>query len=164
MLRDWGQSRRYFHDVRGFNYRMEGLQAAILLVKLRHLESWTEARRFNATLYREALARADIVLPAQILYSRHVYHIFAIRTSARDEMVRTLTDAGVQVGIHYPIPVHLQKAYAEGKYREGDYPVAEEIAKNVLSLPIFPEMTRRQIDTVAAIIVALRAHSESVRQ
>jgi dTDP-4-amino-4,6-dideoxygalactose transaminase len=164
MLRDWGQSRRYFHDMRGFNYRMEGLQAAILLVKLRHLENWTEARRSNARMYREALANADIELPTEMPYSRHVFHIFAIRTSARDDMVRKLSDAGVQVGIHYPIPVHLQKAYADGKYKEGDYPVAEQIAKTILSLPIFPEMTRRQIDTVAAIIVASRAGSGTVQR
>jgi dTDP-4-amino-4,6-dideoxygalactose transaminase len=164
MLRDWGQSRRYSYDMRGFNYRMEGLQAAILLVKLRHLEGWTNARRSNARLYREALADAGVGLPAEMPDSRHVYHIFAIRTSARDEMVRELTNAGVQVGIHYPVPVHLQKAYAEGKYKEGDYPVAEEIANKVLSLPIFPEMTRRQIDTVAAIIFASRARSEGTQQ
>ena len=155
-LRDWGQSRRYFHDMRGFNYRMEALQAAILLVKLRHLEGWTEARRSNAELYHEALAEADVVLPAEMPYSRHVYHIFAIRTSARDHMMRELSNGGVQVGIHYPIPVHLQKVYADGKYKEGDYPIAEEAAKTVLSLPIFAEMTRKQIDMVAAIVTASR--------
>jgi dTDP-4-amino-4,6-dideoxygalactose transaminase len=162
-LRDWGQSRRYFHDIRGFNYRMEGLQAAILLVKLRHLEGWTEARRSNAKLYREALAAADIELPAEMSYSRHVYHIFAVRASARDQMMRELSNSGVQVGIHYPIPVHLQKAYADGKYKEGDYPVAEEIANTVLSLPIFAEMTRKQIDTVAAIVIASAARLKSAQ-
>jgi dTDP-4-amino-4,6-dideoxygalactose transaminase len=162
-LRDWGQSRRYFHDIRGFNYRMEGLQAAILLVKLRHLEGWTEARRSNAKLYREALAAADIELPAEMSYSRHVYHIFAVRASARDRMMRELSNSGVQVGIHYPIPVHLQKAYADGKYKEGDYPVAEEIANTVLSLPIFAEMTRKQIDTVAAIVIASAARLKSAQ-
>jgi dTDP-4-amino-4,6-dideoxygalactose transaminase len=162
-LRDWGQSRRYFHDIRGFNYRMESLQAAILLVKLRHLEGWTEARRSNAKLYREALAGADIELPAEMPHSRHVYHIFAIRTSARDQMMRELSNSGVQVGIHYPIPVHLQEAYANGKYKEGDYPVAEEIANTALSLPMFAEMTRKQIDTVAAIVIASAARVKSAQ-
>jgi dTDP-4-amino-4,6-dideoxygalactose transaminase len=153
-LRDWGQSRRYYHDLRGFNYRMEAMQGAILRVKLRHLERWTEARRCNARLYREALANAGIGLPAEAPHSRHVYHVFAVRTSGRDAMVRNLADAGVQAGIHYPIPVHLQPAYTETRYKEGDFPVSEQIAKEVLSLPMFPEMTKAQIDTVVGIIVS----------
>ena len=151
-LRDWGQSRRYYHNLRGFNYRMEAMQGAILRVKLRHLERWTEVRRYTADLYREVLPDAGIGLPAEMPYSRHVYHFFAVRTSGRDAMVRRLADAGVQAGIHYPIPVHLQPAYTDARYKEGDFPVSEQIAKEILSLPIYPEMTRAQIDKVAGII------------
>ncbi len=160
-LRDWGQSRRYHHDLRGFNYRMDAMQGAILRVKLRHLERWTEARRYNAELYREALAGAGIGLPVQMPYSRHVYHVFAMRTSGRDAMVRSLADAGVQAGIHYPIPVHLQPAYTQTRYGEGDFPVSEQLAKEILSLPIFPEMTKAQIDRVVGIIVSSMAATQS---
>ena len=156
-LRDWGQSRRYYHDLRGFNNRMEAMQGAILRVKLRHLERWTEARRYNAGLYREALEGAGIELPVEMPYSRHVYHVFAIRTSGRDALVRSLADADVQTGIHYPIPVHLQPAYTEARYNEGDFPVSEQLAKETLSLPMFPEMTKAQIGTVAAIILSSTA-------
>jgi dTDP-4-amino-4,6-dideoxygalactose transaminase len=156
-LRDWGQSHRYYHDLRGFNYRMEAMQGAILCVKLRHLEHWTEARRYNAQLYRGALANAGVGLPAEMTYARHVYHIFAIRTSGRDAMVRSLADAGVQAGVHYPIPVHLQPAYTQTRYREGDFPVSEQLAKEILSLPMFPEMTKAQIDRVVEVIVSSMA-------
>jgi dTDP-4-amino-4,6-dideoxygalactose transaminase len=159
-LRDWGQSRRYYHDLRGFNYRMEAMQGAILRVKLRHLERWTHARRHKAILYHAALADAGIGLPAEMPYARHVYHVFAIRTSNRDSMMQSLADAGVQAGIHYPIPLHLQPAYADSRYKAGDFSISEQIAKEVLSLPMFPEMTKEQIDTVAAIIhnFAARRH------
>jgi dTDP-4-amino-4,6-dideoxygalactose transaminase len=153
-LRDWGQSRRYYHDLRGFNYRMEALQGAILRVKLRHLERWTEARRINARRYREALVDAGVGLPLEIPDVRHVYHVFAVRTSGRDELVQSLGQAGVQTGIHYPIPVHLQPAYTDARYKEGDFPISEQTAKEVLSLPMFPEMTKAQVDTVAAIVVS----------
>jgi dTDP-4-amino-4,6-dideoxygalactose transaminase len=153
-LRDWGQSRRYYHDLRGFNYRMEALQGAVLRVKLRHLERWTEARRINARRYREALADAGVGLPLEIPDVRHVYHVFAVRTSGRDALVQSLADGGVQTGIHYPIPVHLQPAYTEARYKEGDFPISEQTAEEVLSLPMFPEMTEAQLDTVAAIVMS----------
>jgi dTDP-4-amino-4,6-dideoxygalactose transaminase len=152
MWRDWGQSRRYYHDLRGFNYRMDAMQGAVLRVKLRHLERWTRARRSNARLYHEALANSGVGLPAEMLYSRHVYHVFAIRTSQRDELLQSLAKGGVRAGIHYPIPIHLQPAYTSARYNEGDFPVSERMAKEVLSLPIFPELTKDQIDTVAAIV------------
>jgi dTDP-4-amino-4,6-dideoxygalactose transaminase len=152
MLRDWGQSRRYYHDLRGFNYRMEAIQGAILRVKLRHLEGWTQARRSHAQLYRELLAGAAVGLPAEMPEVRHVYHQFAVRVRARDAMIRHLTETGVQTGIHYPIPIHLQPAYRDPRYREGDFPVSEEIASEILSLPIFPEMTRAQLETICAAV------------
>ncbi|MGH7814702.1 MAG: DegT/DnrJ/EryC1/StrS family aminotransferase [Candidatus Binataceae bacterium] len=157
MLRDWGQSRRYYHDLRGFNYRMDGIQGAILRVKLRHLERWTESRRSHARLYGELLADAGVGLPAAMEYARHVYHVFAIRTPERDPMVQNLAADGIQAGIHYPIPVHLQPAYRDARYKEGDFPVSEGIAREVISLPIYPEMTRAQIEEVSAAVRAHRA-------
>jgi dTDP-4-amino-4,6-dideoxygalactose transaminase len=154
MLRDWGQSRRYYHDLRGFNYRLEGMQGAVLRVKLRHLEGWTEARRSNAAIYEELLGNAGVVTPRQMSYARHVYHVYAIRAQNRDAMVQGLNAAGVQTGIHYPIPVHLQRAYRDPRFNEGDFPIAESVAREVLSLPMFPEMQRSQIETVCDAVKA----------
>lgn len=148
MLRDWGQSRRYYHDLRGFNYRMEGMQGAILRVKLRHLKQWTRARRAHAACYAEKLAGCGAVLPGELPYARHVRHVYAIRVPHRDRVVQALHSAGVQTGIHYPIPVHLQKAYRDDRYKEGDFPVSERVAREILSLPMFPELTEAQIDQV----------------
>jgi len=160
MLRDWGQARRYYHDLRGFNNRLEGIQGAILRVKLRHLERWTEMRRAHARLYEELLADAGVRLPAVMPYARHVYHVFAIRVPERDAMVQNLASAGVQTGIHYPIPVHLQPAYRDPRYEDGDFPVAERIARDVLSLPIYPELAPEQIETVADAVRASAAGTE----
>jgi dTDP-4-amino-4,6-dideoxygalactose transaminase len=148
MLRDWGQARRYHHDLKGYNYRMEGMQGAILRVKLQHLERWTEARRANATLYKQLLSDTGVAAPKELPYARHVYHVFAIRTAQRDALAENLNVRGVQTGIHYPIPVHLQKAYAEPRYHAGDFPAAESAASEVLSLPMFPELSRLQIEAV----------------
>ena len=149
-MRDWGQSRRYYHDLRGFNYRLEGIQGAILRVKLRHLEAWTEARRANAAIYGQALAGLGVGLPREMPHSRHVYHVYAVRVPHRDAVVEAMTAAGVQTGVHYPIPVHLQDAYRDERYPEGSFPVSETVAREVLSLPMFPELTRAQIEEVAA--------------
>jgi dTDP-4-amino-4,6-dideoxygalactose transaminase len=151
-LRDWGQSRRYYHDLRGFNYRLEGMQGAILRVKLRHLERWTEARRANAAIYSELLANSGVVTPRQMPYARHVYHVYAIRTPHRDAMAQGLKAAGVESGIHYPIPLHLQPAYRDPRFNEGDFPIAESVAREVLSLPLFAEMRRSQIETVCEAV------------
>ena len=152
MLRDWGQSRRYYHDLRGFNYRLDAMQGAILRVKLRHLDRWTERRRAHARLYAELLAGCGAVLPVEKPYARHVYHLFALRVQARDHMIRTLAEAGIQTGIHYPIPVHLQPAYRDPRYCEGSFPVTEKLAREVLSVPLFPELTAEQMRTVCAVI------------
>ncbi|MCU1259811.1 MAG: Glutamine--scyllo-inositol transaminase, partial [Bryobacterales bacterium] len=117
MLRDWGQERKYHHVLKGYNYRMEGLQGAILRVKLRYLEDWTEARRRNAALYRSALAGSGLALPHECPDSRHVYHVFAVRTPDRQTLQSTLESRGIQTGIHYPIPVHLLQAYSNLGYR-----------------------------------------------
>ena len=152
LLRNWGESRRYYHDLRGYNYRMEGMQGAILRVKLRHLERWTEARRARAAAYGERLAGAGVITPREMDYARHVYHVYAVRAANRDGLFRWLAEAGVQAGIHYPVPVHLQKAYRDERYREGDFPVAEAVAREVLSLPMFPEMTTEQIAGVCRAV------------
>ena len=156
-LRNWGESRRYYHDVRGFNYRMEGLQGAILRVKLRHLERWTEMRRAHAAAYGELLQGGGVGMPQEKSYARHVYHVYAVRTPQREALAQGLNRAGVATGIHYPIPVHLQRAYREARYGEGDFPEAERAAREVLSLPMFPELERAQIETVCE---AVRTQSE----
>lgn len=153
-MRDWGQSRRYYHDLPGFNNRLEGMQGAILRVKLRHLEKWTEARRANAALYSQKLADCGLITPKAMPYARHVYHVYAIRTPRRDALADALTAAEIQFGIHYPIPVHLQKAYADPRYGAGDFPVAECVASEILSLPMYPELTEQQIESVAAVAKA----------
>jgi dTDP-4-amino-4,6-dideoxygalactose transaminase len=152
LLRDWGQSRRYYHDVEAFNYRMDGIQGAILGVKLRHLERWTEARRANAALYRRNLSDGGIVTPCEMPWARHVYHVFAIRSPKRDALAAALSARQVQTGLHYPVPLHLQKAFAGLGHKAGDFPRAEMVASQVLSLPIFPELTQEQIETVSQAI------------
>jgi len=152
MLRDWGQSRKYHHDLRGFNYRLEGMQGAILGVKLKHLHRWTDARRANAALYTEHLKGADVATPVEMSYARHVYHVYAVRTTSREALMQELNAQGVQTGIHYPIPVHLQKAYADSAFQAGDFPHAERAATEVLSLPMFPELTAEQIREASAAV------------
>ena len=161
MLRDWGQSRRYYHDLRGFNYRMEGIQGAILRVKLRHLEAWTEARRANARSYSEKLAGEGIRTPREMPYARHVFNVYTIRVPNRDRVFQHLTASGVQAAIYYPIPVHLQPAYRDARYKEGDFPVAESVAREVLALPVYPELTPAQIDEVCAAVRGGLAGGES---
>jgi len=153
MLRDWGQEQRYHHTLKGFNYRMDGIQGAILRVKLRHLEDWTEARRAHARHYSALLAGSrQVAAPAELADRRHVYHIYAVRTRDRDGLQRALQAEGVQTGLHYPIPVHLQKAHADLGYKAGAFPESEAAAREVLSLPIYPEMTSRQVEQVAAAV------------
>jgi len=155
MLRDWGQEERYHHVVQGFNYRMEGLQGAILRVKLRHLEAWTEARRENATRYTVRLADSNVTAPFARPDCRHVYHVYAVRTDDRATLQARLQAEGIQTGLHYPIPVHLQPAHLDLGYCDGQFPESERAARQVLSLPMYPELTDTQIDTVCA---AVRAH------
>jgi dTDP-4-amino-4,6-dideoxygalactose transaminase len=154
ILRDWGQTERYHHRYKGFNYRMDGFQGAILRVKLRRLEEWTEARRRHAAGYRERLAGTGLTLPAEPRGSRHVYHVFAVRHPERDALRRLLQERGVGTGLHYPVPVHLQPAYADLGYAEGAFPVAEAIAREELSLPMFPEMEDAERDYVAEVVAA----------
>jgi dTDP-4-amino-4,6-dideoxygalactose transaminase len=149
MLRDWGQERKYQHVLKGFNYRLEGIQGAILRVKLRHLEAWTEARRQNAGLYDKLLGSNGVQTPEALPDRRHVYHVYAVRTSRRQALQDFLQEQGISTGIHYPIPVHLLPAYADLGYAAGSFPVSEEVAQEVLSLPMYPEMEAAAVSAVA---------------
>ena len=155
MLRDWGQDRKYHHVLRGYNYRMEGLQGAILRVKLRHLEPWTEARRTIAAKYNELLADSELVRPSEMPWARHVYHAYTLRSDDRDALQAALQEKGIQTGIHYPMPVHLQPAYAELVQMPQSLPESEKAAAEVLSLPVFPELTDEQIQRVTTALTSL---------
>jgi dTDP-4-amino-4,6-dideoxygalactose transaminase len=153
MLRDWGQECRYHHVLKGFNYRMDGIQGAILRVKLRHLDAWTQARRTHAARYSALLAGSNSMrTPIEAAGRRHVYHIYALRCRDREGLQRALAIQGIQYGLHYPIPVHLQKAHADLGYAAGDFPTSEAAARCVLSLPIYPEMTTRQVEQVVSTV------------
>jgi dTDP-4-amino-4,6-dideoxygalactose transaminase len=155
VLRDWGQEKKYEHRLKGFNYRMDGIQGAILRVKLQRLEAWTEARRRHAALYTQLLGDdSGVVTPVERDDARHVFHVYAVRTSDRPGLQAALTDRGVQSGIHYPIPVHLQPAHADLGYRRGEFPHSERAADQVLSLPMFPELTDAQVQQVADAVRA----------
>jgi dTDP-4-amino-4,6-dideoxygalactose transaminase len=147
-LRDHAQSRRYHHVELGFNYRMEAIQGAVLGIKLKYLQGWTEARRRLAARYGEALADLPIDLPSEAFDRRHVWHLYVALHPERDRIRQELEQRGVQTGLHYPIPVHLQEAYEHLGHRAGDFPVAERVGRECFSLPIFPEMTESQQDRV----------------
>jgi len=122
MLRDWGAEQKYQHVLKGYNYRLEGIQGAVLRVKLRHLEAWTEARRAAAAHYNELLSGSGVPTPEAMSYARHVYHIYAIRTQQRSDWQQALQAKGIQTGIHYPIPVHLLPAYSTWAIQGGIFP------------------------------------------
>jgi dTDP-4-amino-4,6-dideoxygalactose transaminase len=147
-LRDHAQSQRYHHDEIGFNYRMDAFQGAILGIKLRHLERWTEGRRRLAARYLAHLKGLPLVLPVEAEGRRHVWHLFVVRHPERERLRHELHERGIQTGLHYPIPVHLQKAYAHLGYQAGDFPVAEQVGRECITLPLFPEMTDSQQDRV----------------
>jgi len=152
MLRDWGQDRKYHHLLHGYNYRMEGFQGAILRVKLRHLERWTEARRSVVEQYNNLLADSGVETPTEMPWARHVYHVYTLRTDDRDGLQAALQAEGIQTGIHYPVPVHLQPAYADLGYGRGAFPRSEKAAEQVLSLPLYPELSSQAIAEVAAAV------------
>lgn len=160
MLRDWGAERKYHHEVKGYNYRLEGLQGAVLRVKLKHLDRWTEQRRATAARYDAMFAGIGVSTPFVRDDVRHVYHIYAVRTPDRARWGEALNAQGIQSGIHYPIPVHLLPAYADLGYKQGQFPHAEKAAAEVLSLPMFPELTEQQQDAVVAAVIELQASVE----
>ena len=152
ILRDHGQSRKYVHEVEGYNNRLDAIQAGILRVKLRRLTLWTEQRRECAHYYDKLLrdVNAPVVLPYVAPWSRPVYHLYVVRAGARDRLREDLAAAGIEAGIHYPIPLHLSKPYDVFGHKPGDYPVAERSAAEVLSLPMYPQLTKSQQDIVVA--------------
>ena len=150
ILRDHGQPKKYYHDMIGWNARMDGLQGAILSVKLKFLERWNDARRKHAALYNKFLAKLDgIIIPHEADYARHVYHIYAIQVQNRDALINALAKEGIHCGIHYPVPVHLQKAYRFLEQKEGSFPLAEKCAEKLVSLPMYPEIGEELITYVA---------------
>ena len=154
MLRDWGQDRKYHHLLHGFNYRMEALQGAILRVKLRHLERWTDARRAIVGKYNQLLAGSAVERPAEMPWGRHVYHLYTLRSDRRDILRESLQNKGIQTGIHYAVPAHLQPAYANLGYGRGSLPQSEKAADEVVSLPLYPEMTSDQLQMVAQAVLS----------
>ena len=153
LLRDWGAEQKYLHTLRGYNYRMEEIQGAILRVKLRHLEGWTRARIAHAAAYDRRLDAHGVARPAGSRRGeRHVYHVYAVRVPRRDEVRQAMVDAGIDVGMHYPVPVHLQPTFAELGYRAGAFPAAETFAAETLSVPLFADMTEVQRGAVCAAL------------
>jgi len=154
-MRNYGSAKKYFHDELGENSRLDTLQAAVLGVKLKYLDAGNAARRAAAALYTEQLAGVgDIITPSVRQGSEHVFHLYVIQTGRRDDLQKYLLEQGVECLIHYPVPVHLQKAYASGPWKRGDFPLTEQLAGRILSLPIFPGITEEQIQYVCASIKA----------
>jgi dTDP-4-amino-4,6-dideoxygalactose transaminase len=158
MLRDHGQAKKYYHDVEGYNGRLDAMQAGMLRVKLPHLAKWNAQRRELAAEYNRLFASADgaFVLPHEPAWSRAVYHLYVVRTKDRDGMATHLRAAGIGTGIHYPIPLHLQKAYSSRHYKAGDFPVCEKVSSEILSLPMYPQLTAKQQARVAEEILWFR--------
>jgi dTDP-4-amino-4,6-dideoxygalactose transaminase len=149
ILRDHGQVRKYHHDVIGWNCRMDGIQAAVLSVKLPYLESGNSLRRTHAMQYNRAFdGMGEVITPFEASYARHVYHVYAIQVEERDEVTRFLKERAIQCAVHYPVPIHLQKAYQDLGYKTGSLPISEQIARQFISLPMFPELTEAQINMV----------------
>jgi dTDP-4-amino-4,6-dideoxygalactose transaminase len=152
-LRDYGQTRKYHHEIIGHNSRLDEIQAAILRVKLKYLDQWNESRRSHANKYNELLGEiSGIETPTEKDFASHIYHLYVIRHEKRDELREWLNSKGVATGIHYPKPIHLQNAYKHLGYGEGSFPITERYSKEVLSLPMFPELTEEEIDTVVKLI------------
>jgi dTDP-4-amino-4,6-dideoxygalactose transaminase len=149
-MRNCGQRRKYIHELPPFNHRMDTLQAAILRVKLRYLEGWLGARRRNAALYTELFAGSDVVTPVETADTMHVFHLYVIRSPERDRLLAHLHQHGVGAAIHYPVPIHLQPFYRGAGFHRGQFPVTERVCDQVLSLPMFPELTAEQVEHVVA--------------
>jgi dTDP-4-amino-4,6-dideoxygalactose transaminase len=152
LFRDWGQERKYHHKMIAYNYRMDAIQGAILRVKLRRLDDWTQARRRIAVQYQERLANLGVRPAGETEGRRHVYHVFSIFHPRRDELQQFLAERGIQSGKHYPVPLHLQEAFASLNHQAGDFPVSERVATEQLSLPIYPEMGDDEVEAVCDAI------------
>jgi dTDP-4-amino-4,6-dideoxygalactose transaminase len=155
MLRDHGQSRKYFHEIEGYNGRLDAIQAALLHVKLSHLANWNTQRRERAAEYKHLLSNdKTLIIPHEPAWSRAVYHLYVVRTQHREAMMHYLRHAGIDTSIHYPVPLHMQTAYKLLSYSPEDFPVAFRVSREILSLPMFPQLTQSQQSRVAAAIAA----------
>lgn len=154
MLRDWGSNKRYHYLLKGYNYRLEGMQGAILRVKLRYLDRWTEARRAHAVRYHELLKDSGAKTPAEMPHARHVRHVYALMSPHRDEIQRELQSRNIGCGIHYPFTIYESAAHSDLGYKKGDFPNAERAAAEEISLPIYPELTSEQIQQIAEAVSA----------
>jgi len=153
MLRDHGQIKKYFHEIEGYNGRLDTIQAAVLNVKIRYLERWNRLRRERAEAYNALLENiSTVITPLEPLWARSVYHLYVIRTDHRDMLHGFLKEQGIETGLHYPLPLHQQKAYSDLGYRTGSFPVSEKLSKEILSLPMFPSLTEQQQEKVAQSI------------
>ena len=155
MIRDHGQSKKYYHDIEGYNGRLDSLQAGLLRVKLQHLTAWNESRREHASKYNELLAKADanVVTPYEPSWSKAIYHLYVIQVDNREAMQKALAQENIDTGIHYPVVLHLQKAYSNLGYKVGDFPVSEKAAERILSLPMFPGLSEANVMRVAEAVV-----------
>ena len=152
MLRDHGSSRKYEHRFPGYNFRMEGLQGAVLSAKLKYLDGWNAQRRKLAAQYDQLLAGSGLTTPAAMPYARHVYHLYVVQADDREALRQELARRDIATGLHYPIPLHLQEAYHSLGYRPGDFPVSERLTERLLSLPMYPELSSEAVEYVAAAV------------
>ena len=165
MLRDHGQVKKYYHDIEGYNGRLDTIQAGILRIKLKYLPEWSEKRRKNARRYNELLKNADgVIAHDEQEKLKAVYHLYVIRTTMRDELQKYLTERDISSGLHYPIPLHLQKAYENLGYKKGDFPVSEKVATQILSLPMYPELTGQQQEQVVKVIMEFISDQKAAKQ
>jgi dTDP-4-amino-4,6-dideoxygalactose transaminase len=166
MLRDHGQERKYYHDTEGYNGRLDAIQCGFLSIKLKKLPEWNDARRRNAAIYSRLLSgHKQVVIPFEAAWARSVYHLYVIRVNNRDALQRRLAEMGIATALHYPVPLHLQKPYAKLGHGIGSFPVAEHYARELLSLPMFPELTGEQIRSVAdAVEIAVASGPMDTRE
>jgi len=159
MIRDHGQAKKYYHDMEGYNGRLDSIQAGWLSVKLRHLRTWNESRRNLAHRYQELLTevKGSVVIPIEAAWTKGVYHLYVVRVQDREALQALLAEAGIGTGIHYPIPLHQQKAYQHLGYKRGDFPVTERVAREIVSLPMFPQLSHSQQEEVVAAVKAFVA-------
>jgi len=165
LIRDHGQAKKYYHDIEGYNGRLDSIQAGWLAVKLRHLDEWNESRRSLAHRYNQLLGelKDSMILPIESTWTKGVFHLYVVRVQDREAFQTFLGDAGIGTGIHYPVPLHLQRAYGHMGYQPGDFPVTEQVARQIVSLPMFPQMTQEQQDEVVANISEFIASRLAVR-
>jgi len=150
LLRDYGRKSKYEHMIKGYNSRLDSIQAAILNIKLNELDEWNNKRRLNAKIYNKLFTRskANVITPLEAPYAKHVYHQYVVRVPRRNHVIKELSKRGIKVLVHYPIPLHLQGAYRDSGYKKGKFPVAEKLCREVISLPIYPGLTKIEIEYV----------------